>query len=182
MKTRLIVFFALIALTAVGQNRSLLLKTALLNATAPDTFMLRDSVLCYFSGDADSDSSFFNDMVRGKFITADDVSYMKQQLNNNEHRVWTKDSIAGAIVLTSASLPSSALSAKKATKAWKAYFKTHNQGYFEAGKPLFSRDGNTAIVYTAFQCGANCGNGGATLFQFKNGKWISTKNIYSWRK
>ncbi len=182
MKTRLIVFFILIALSAVGQNRSLLLKTALLNATAPDTFMLRDSVLCYFSGDADSDSSFFNDMVRGKFITTDDVVYMKQQLNKNEHRVWTKDSIAGAVVLASTTLPSSALSAKKATKAWKAYFKLHNQGYFEAGKPLMSRDGNTAIMYTAFQCGANCGNGGATLFQIKNGKWISVKNVYSWRK
>lgn len=165
-----------------GQSRAQLLKTAILNANASDTFMLRDSVLCYLSGDADSDSSFFNDMVRGKFITADDVTFMKQQLDKNEHQVWTKDSIAGAVILSSSTLPSSALSAKKAAKAWKAYFKLHKIGFFEAGKPLFSKDGNTAIMYTAFQCGANCGNGGATLFQFKKGKWVSAKNIYSWRK
>jgi len=165
-----------------AQSRQQLLKTAILNANASDTFLLRDSVLCYFSGDVDSDSSFFNDMVRGKFITSDDVVYMKQQLGRNDHTVWTKDSIAGAVVQASSTLPSSALSAKKAAKAWKAYFKLHSNGFFEVGKPLFSKDGNTAIVYTAFQCGANCGNGGATLFQYKNGKWISAKNIYSWRK
>lgn len=181
-KMILLALLAFLSFNGFAQSRSSLLKTALLNATAPDTFMLRDSVLCYLSGDADSDSSFFNDMVRGKFITVDDVAFMKQQLNKNEHQVWTKDSIAGAVILSSSALPSSALSAKKAAKAWKAYFKLHKNGFFEAGKPLFSKDGNTAIMYTAFQCGANCGNGGATLFQFKNGKWVSAKNIYSWRK
>lgn len=167
---------------ASAQSRASLMKTALLNANASDTFLLRDSVLCYLSGDADSDSSFLNDMVRGKFITADDMGYMRQQLKNNQHTLWTKDSIAGAVVLQSSTLPSSALSAKKATKAWKGYFAKHNHGFYEAGKPLYSRDGKTAIVYTAFQCGAQCGNGGATLFQWKNDSWVATKNIYSWRK
>jgi len=158
------------------------MKTALLNATAPDTFLLRDSVLCYLSGDMDSDSSFLNDMVRAKLISSEDMAFMRKQLATDNHAVWTKDSIANAVVLQSATLPASALSAKKAAKAWTAYFKLHNQGYYEAGKPLMSRDGMSAVVYTAFQCGAKCGNGGATLFQWKNGKWVAVKNIYSWRK
>jgi hypothetical protein len=181
-KFTIIFLLAILSVPAFAQSRSSLMKTALLNATAPDTFLLRDSVMCYFSGDPDSDSIFFGDMVRGSFITNDDVAYMKNQLAKNNHSVWTKDSIAGAVILASATLPSSALSAKKATKAWKGYFALHKNGFFEAGKPLMSKDGNTAIIYTAFQCGANCGNGGATLFQFKNGKWVSVKNIYSWRK
>lgn len=181
-KLTLVVALILFSLCSFAQSRTLLLKTALLNANASDTFLLRDSVLCYLAGDADSDSIFFGDMVRGKFISTDDVTFMKQQLMKNDHTLWTKDSIANAVVLTSSTLPSSALSAKKASKAWKSYFKLHKGGFFEAGKPLFSKDGNTAIMYTAFQCGANCGNGGATLFQFKNGKWVSVKNIYSWRK
>lgn len=181
-KLTLLFVFAALSVAGFSQSRALLLKTALLNANASDTFLLRDSVMCYFSGDPDSDSIFFGDMVRGNFITKDDVAFMKQQLAKNNHTVWTKDSIAGAVVLSSTTLPSSALSAKKATKAWKGYFELHKNGFFEAGKPLLSKDGNTAIMYTAFQCGANCGNGGATLFQFKNGKWVSVKNIYSWRK
>jgi hypothetical protein len=171
-----------ISITSFAQSRSALMKTALQNATAPDTFLLRDSVLCYLSGDADGDSAFLNDLVREKFITPDDMIYMRGQLMKNEHTVWSTDSIGGAVVLQSATLPASALSAKKAAKAWTAYFKLHKQGYYEVGKPLVSKDGMSAVVYTAFQCGANCGNGGATLFQWKNGKWVAVKNIYSWRK
>src|SRR5687767_4854404 len=122
--TFLFAFVVVIAAAANAQSRSSLMKTALLNATAPDTFLLRDSVMCYLSGDVDGDSSFLNDLVRGKFITTDDMSYMRQQLNKNDHKLWSKDSIPGAVVLTSAALPNSALSAKKATKAWTAYFKT----------------------------------------------------------
>ncbi len=180
--TFLFVCVALVGLTLSAQSRASLMKTALLNASAQDTFLLRDSVLCYLSGDMEGDSAFLYDMVRGKFITADDMNYMRQQLTKNTHTVWTKDSIANAVVLQSPALPASALSAKKAAKAWKGYFATHSNGFYEAGKPLMSRDGITAIVYTAFQCGAKCGNGGATLFQWKNGKWVATKNIYSWRK
>jgi hypothetical protein len=181
-KLTLLFVFAALSITGFSQSRASLLKTALLNANASDTFLLRDSVLCYLSGDYDTDSLFLWDLVKAKLINTDDETFMKQQLAKNNHSVWTKDSIAGAVVLSSATLPSSALSAKKATKAWKGYFELHKNGFFEVGKPLLSKDGNTAIVYTAFQCGANCGNGGATLFQFKNGKWVSVKNIYSWRK
>ena len=158
------------------------MKTALQNATAPDTFLLRDSVMCYLSGDVDSDSSFLYDLVRGKYISADDMNYMRQQLGADKHTVWTKDSIAGSVILQSPALPASAMSAKKATKAWKAYFKVHQKGFYEVGKPLMSRDGKSAVVYTAFQCGVQCGNGGATLFQWKDDKWVAVKNIYSWRK
>lgn len=178
----LIIIIASFASQAYSQSRASLMKTALLNATAPDTFLLRDSVMCYLSGDVDGDSSFLNDLVRGNFITAADMDYMRQQLNKNDHTVWSKDSIAGAVVLASATLPNSALSAKKATKAWTTYFKTQKHGFYEVGKPLMSKDGMSAIVYTAFQCGAKCGNGGATLFQWKNGKWVAVKNVYSWRK
>lgn len=181
-KSVLLALLIAASVSMVAQSRASLMKTALMNATAPDTFLLRDSVMCYFSGDADSDSIFFGDLVRGKFITNEDVTYMKQQLTKNDHSVWTKDSIAGAVVLQSSMLPSSALSAKKATKAWKGYFAQHNKGFYEVGKPLFSRDGSAAIVYTAFQCGAQCGNGGATLFQWKSDKWVAVKNVYSWRK
>ncbi len=178
----LITIIAAFAIQGYSQSRTTLLKTALQNATAPDTFLLRDSVMCYLSGDADGDSSFLNDLVRGNFITSGDMAYMRQQLNKNEHALWSKDSIAGAVVLASAILPNSALSAKKAKKAWTAYFKKQNHGFFEVSKPLMSKDGMSAIVYTAFQCGAMCGNGGATLFQWKNGKWVAVKNVYSWRK
>lgn len=178
----LILVIAFFAIKGYSQSRPSLLKTALLNATAPDTFLLRDSVLCYLSGDVDGDSSFLNDLVRNKFISSDDMQFMRQQLAKNNHTVWTKDSIANAVVLPSSTLPASALSAKKATKAWTAYFKLHNQGYYEVAKPLMTRDGKSAIVYTSFQCGAKCGNGGATLFQWKNEKWVAVKNIYSWRK
>lgn len=178
----LIIVIAAFAVQGFSQSRASLMKTALLNATAPDTFLLRDSVMCYLSGDVDSDSSFLYDLVRGKYITMSDMSYMRQQLNVNERQLWTKDSIQGAVVLLSSTLPNSALSAKKATKAWTTYFKTHKNGFYEVGKPLMSKDGMSAIVYTAFQCGAKCGNGGATLFQWKNGKWVAVKNVYSWRK
>lgn len=183
MRTKLLVLFVVgLSLNVAAQSRSSLLKTALQNATAPDTFLLRDSVLCYLSGDVDGDSSFLHDLVTNKFITNDDMTYMRQQLMKNSNNVWSKDSIVGAVVLSTSTLPKSALSAKKAAKAWTAYFKLHSQGYYEVGKPLLSKDGKSAIVYTAFQCGAKCGNGGATLFQWKDEKWVAVKNIYSWRK
>lgn len=165
-----------------AQSRTSLMKTALQNATAPDTFLLRDSVLCYLSGDAEGDSTFLYDLVYNKFITKDDMNFMRQQLMKNDHQLWSKDSVAGAVVLKSSTLPASALSAKKAAKAWTAYFKLHKNGYYEVAKPLMSRDGKSAVVYTSFQCGAKCGNGGATLFQWKNDKWVAAKNMYSWRK
>lgn len=158
------------------------MKAALVNANASDTFLLRDSVSCYLSGDAYGDSAMLQDLVRGKFITQGDMNSMMKQLGANNHSLWTKDSIAGAVVLQSATLPSSALSAKKATKAWTKYFESQKHGFYEVGKPLFSLDGKSAVVYTAFQCGAKCGNGGATLFQWKNDKWVPVKNLYSWRK
>lgn len=169
-------------LGAAAQSRSSLLKTAIHNATAPDTFLLRDSVMCYLSGDVDGDSMMLSDLVREKFITTDDVTFMRKQLATNRHAVWSKDSIAGAVVLPSSTLPASALSAKKAAKAWKAYFAKRSNGFYEIGKPLLSKDGMSAVIYTAFQCGARCGNGGATLFQWKNDRWVAAKNIYSWRK
>lgn len=177
-----IAVFVLIGTAINGQPRPSLMKTALQNATAPDTFLLRDSVLCYLSGDVDGDSIMLADLVRGKFIDVTDMKSMRAQLGVNEHKLWSKDSIAGAVVLQSATLPASALSAKKAAKAWKGYFAAHQNGFYEVSKPLMSLDGKSAIVYTAFQCGAQCGNGGATLFQMKNGNWVAVKNLYSWRK
>src|SRR5690349_10223858 len=136
----LLVFTGVFAVSASAQSRSSLMKTALLNATAPDTFLLRDSVLCYLSGDAEGDSSFLQDLVSTKFISADDMNFMRAQLMKNDHSLWSKDSIAGAVVLQSSTLPASALSAKKATKAWKTYFTKQKHGFYEVGKPLMSKD------------------------------------------
>jgi hypothetical protein len=182
MKKLFFVLSLVISFTSFAQGRAELFRAAVSNASASDTFMLRDSVLCYFTGDADSDSSFLYDLVREKFITNDDVVFMRSQLKNDQKTLWSKDSIAGAVIVSSAQCPSNALSAKKAAKAWKSYFKSHQKGFYEVGKPLFSKDGNSAVIYTSFQCGAKCGNGGATLFQKKNGKWVAVKHIYSWRK
>jgi hypothetical protein len=182
MKKLFFVLSLVVSFTSFAQGRAELFRAAVSNASASDTFMLRDSVLCYFTGDADSDSSFLYDLVREKFITNDDVVFMRSQLKNDQKTLWSKDSIAGAVIVSSAQCPSNALSAKKAAKAWKSYFKSHQKGFYEVGKPLFSKDGNSAVIYTSFQCGAKCGNGGATLFQKKNGKWVAVKHIYSWRK
>jgi hypothetical protein len=182
MRKLFVLFFGLVAIGVSAQSRSDLFRAAVSNASASDTFMLRDSVLCYFTGDADSDSSFLYDLVREKFITNDDVAFMRSQLKNDSKSLWSKDSVAGAGIVPSVQCPSNALSAKKAAKAWKSYFKSHQKGYYELGKPLMSKDGNSAVIYTAFQCGAKCGNGGATLFQKKSGKWVAVKHIYSWRK
>ncbi len=182
MKKLFFILSLVISFTSFAQGRAELFRAAVSNASASDTFMLRDSVLCYFTGDADSDSSFLYDLVREKFITNDDVVFMRSQLKNDQKTMWAKDSIAGAVIVPSAQCPSNALSAKKAAKAWKSYFKSHQKGFYEVGKPLFSKDGNSAVIYTSFQCGAKCGNGGATLFQKKNGKWVAVKHIYSWRK
>lgn len=181
-KTFLVFILACLSLTIFAQDKSSLLKSALINSTAPDTFLLKDSVLCQISGDADTDSLILADLVRNKYIEQSDADYMKAQMKNFKSHVWTNDSIKNARVIPAAVLPAKGLKPKKATKAWGAYFKNHKSGYYEVSTPLYSRDGKYAVVYVAFQCGANCGNGGATLFKYENGQWKPVKNLNSWRK
>jgi hypothetical protein len=165
-----------------GQTSKDLLKTALINSTAPDTFLLRDSALCMISGDFDTDSIILNDLNKKGIITTADVAYMKKQLSSSAKFVWNGDSIRNATVVNSKVTPSKGLSSKKAAKAWGKYFGVHKKGYYEVSKPIYSTDGNMAIVYVAFHCGVQCGNGGATLYKKENGVWKPVRNLNSWTK
>lgn len=165
-----------------GQTSKDLLKTALINSTAPDTFLLRDSALCMISGDLDTDSIILSDLSMKGIITTADVVYMKKQLSSGAKFVWNGDSIRNATVVNSKVTPGKGLSSKKATKAWGKYFGVHKKGYYEVSKPIYSSDGNLAIVYVAFHCGVQCGNGGATLYKRENGVWKPVRNLNSWTK
>jgi hypothetical protein len=96
--------------------------------------------------------------------------------------LWTSDSIPHSKIIPSSKTPSATLSFKKSTKAWTDYFGLYKSGYYEVSEPIFTKDGNMAIVYVSFQCGAMCGNGGATLYKFEKGAWKPVKNLFSWEK
>lgn len=180
---KLFVLFALIFSVAVSaQNRQSLLKAAALNANAKDTFLLRDSAMAHIYYDHESDSSLIAGL-KGQFgLNQADVDYMQNQLKNYKAHCWTSDSIKGAVIVPASAIPASGVKPKKAAKSWAAYFKTHSGGYYEISNPVFSKDGTYAIVYTAFQCGANCGNGGATLYHWENGNWKPVKNLFAFEK
>lgn len=183
MKKLIPFFLLLFAISASAQDRSSLLKAALINSNAGDsTFLLRDSVLAHLYYDAESDSLLLSDLKNQPGLNAADIEYMRMQLKNYKPHTWTSDSIRGAIVLSSASVPSQALNPKKAKKAWTSYFSNHKSGYYEVSEPVFSEDGSYAIVYVALQCGAGCGNGGATLYHWEKGQWKPVKNLFSWSK
>ncbi|HLG04159.1 MAG TPA: hypothetical protein VI731_11230 [Bacteroidia bacterium] len=175
-------FFLLINMTASAQDRASLLRTALTNVNAKDTFLLRDSVLAHISYDAEGDTLALADLVRRKFITQADADHMLLQIRHHKPHMWTMDSIPHAVIVPSKITPAAALSPKKSGKAWSTYFKLYKSGYYEVSLPVFSLDGTYAIVYTTFQCGANCGNGGATLYHWENKAWKPVKNVFSWEK
>lgn len=182
MKKVFVLFALVFSITISAQNRQLLLKAAVVNANAKDTFLLRDSTLAHIYYDAESDSMLIAGL-KGQFgMTQADVDYMRNQLKNYKPHTWSADSIKNAVIVPAAAIPGQALSTKKATKAWTSYFKTHPGGYYEVSTPVFSKDGMYAIVYTSFQCGANCGNGGATLYHWENGNWKPVKNLFAWEK
>jgi hypothetical protein len=183
MKKLLPLLLLLLSLGATAQTRSSLLKAALVNSNAGDsTFLLRDSVLAHIYYDAESDSMLLADLKTQPGITAGDIEYMRMQLKSYKPHTWTCDSIAGAVVLPSSATPPPSLSPKKAKKAWTTYFAAHKTGYFEVSEPVFSKDGTYAIVYVAMQCGAGCGNGGATLYHWEKGQWKPVKNLFAWSK
>ncbi|CAN5358176.1 hypothetical protein BH09BAC5_BH09BAC5_02180 [soil metagenome] len=183
MKKALLFLAITIAISVSAQTRQSLLSAALKNSNAGDSsFLVRDSVLAHFYYDAESDSMILADLKREKYITSEDAVYMTAQLNGYKPHLWTKDSITNAKVIASAKTPPAALSYKKSVKAWSNYFKLYKNGYYDVSEPVFSKDGNLAIVYVSFQCGAQCGNGGATLYKFENGNWKPVKNLFSWSK
>ncbi|MEO5645366.1 MAG: hypothetical protein ABIQ40_06820 [Bacteroidia bacterium] len=183
MKKLLILLFAIGSFTVAAQSRQSLLSAALQNSNASDTFFLmRDSVLAHIYYDAESDSMMLADLKREKLITQEDLVYMTAQLNAYKPHTWTADSIPNAQIVPSSKTPHSAISFKKSVKAWSSYFKTYRAGYYDVSQPIFSKDGTLAIVYVSFQCGASCGNGGATLYKFEKGAWKPVKNLFSWEK
>lgn len=166
-----------------AQSRQSLLSAALKNSNANDSaFFLRDSVLSHISYDSEADSILLDDAKRQNLITQADLVFMTAQLKAYKPHTWTADSIPHAQIVPSAQTPPAAASFKKSVKAWSAYFKTHKSGYYDVSEPVFSKDGTMAIVYVSFQCGANCGNGGATLYKFENGTWKPVKNLSAWAK
>jgi hypothetical protein len=122
------------------------------------------------------------DLKRQNFITQEDLMFMTAQLKAYKPHTWTADSVPHAQIVPTSQTPPPAASFKKSVKAWSAYFETHKSGYYEVSDPVFTKDGSMAIVYVSFQCGANCGNGGATLYKFEKGAWKPVKNLSSWEK
>lgn len=183
MKRIFIFLFLLSGIIAHSQDRKSLLSAALKNSNASDSsFVMRDTVLGHLYYDAESDSMLLADLKAQKLISQEDVVYMTAQLKNYKPHTWTADSIPHATIVPSAITPAAGLSSKKSVKAWSNYFKAYKTGYYEVSEPIFSKDGTMAIVYVSFQCGANCGNGGATLYKFEKGAWKPVKNCFSWEK
>ena len=177
-------FFAfVISVTSFSQDRKSLLAAALKNSNASDSsFIMRDSVLGHLYYDSESDSMLLADLKSQKYITQADVDYMRAQLNNYKPHLWTADSVQHATIIPTAKTPAMGLSVKKSVKAWSEYFEIYKSGYYEVSEPVFSKDGTMAIVYVSFQCGSNCGNGGATLYKYDKGMWKPVKNCFSWDK
>ena len=183
MKKYFIFAAVLISISISAQSRQALLATALKNSNASDSsFLMRDSVIAHFYYDAESDSMELADLKSQKLITQADVVYMTAQLNAYKPHLWTSDSIPHSKIIPSSKTPSATVSFKKSTKAWTDYFGLYKSGYYEVSEPIFTKDGNMAIVYVSFQCGAMCGNGGATLYKFEKGAWKPVKNLFSWEK
>jgi hypothetical protein len=182
MKKICLFFFLSICISLSAQNRQALLKAAAIHANAKDTFLLRDSCLTHIYYDFESDSMLVAGLNGQYGLTQADVDYMLLQLKNTKPHTWSADSISGAVIVPASVVPAHAIKPKKAAKAWAAYFKKYNGGYYEISAPIFSKDGTYAIVYTGLQCGSNCGNGGATLFHWENGQWKPVKNLYAFEK
>ena len=183
MKKTFLLFALAISITAFSQDRKSLLSAALKNSNASDSsFVLRDSVVAHLYYDAESDSMLIADLKAQKIITATDADYMRAQLKNFKPHLWSADSISHSNIVSSSKTPAAGLSFKKSVKAWKDYFQLYKTGYYEVSEPVFSKDGNLAIVYVSFQCGSNCGNGGASVYKFEKGQWKPVKNCFSWEK
>jgi hypothetical protein len=183
MKKFLFLIFTISSLAVSAQTRQSLLSAALKNSNASDTaFLLRDSVLAHIYYDAESDSMLLADLKRQKLISQEDVVFMTAQLQAHKPHLWTADSIPNAQIVPSSKTPRAGITFKKSVKVWSAYFQTYKSGYYDVSEPIFTKDGTMAIVYVSFQCGANCGNGGATLYKFEKGAWKPVKNLFSWEK
>ncbi len=183
MKRIFILLFLSSTVFASAQSRKALLSAALKNSNASDTsFVLRDSVVSHLYYDAESDSMLIADLKAQKVITPADADYMRAQLKNLKPHLWSADSIPHSNIVPSSKTPAAGLSFKKSVKAWGDYFQFYKTGYYEVSEPVFSKDGNLAIVYVSFQCGSNCGNGGASVYKYDNGQWKPIKNCFSWQK
>jgi hypothetical protein len=131
---------------------------------------------------AEGDSLLIDGLKKEPYLTAADIAYMHQQCKENRSGIWTAETAGDVSLLPVTETPATGLSPKKATKAWTKYFKTHTAGFYELSRPVYSKDGNTAVICVNFQCGVYCGNGGAYVFRLLNGEWKAVKNCYSWKK
>ncbi|MBI3512195.1 MAG: hypothetical protein HY064_16165 [Bacteroidetes bacterium] len=183
MKKFILLVFCFAAVSLFSQDRKSLLQAALKNSNSGDsTFLLRDSVLAHLYYDAESDSLLLAGLSDQAGLSKSDIDYMRAQLQHYSAHCWSADSVKNAVIVSSAVTPAAALSPKKLAKAWNNYFSTHKTGYFEMSEPVFSKDGTYAVVYVGFQCGGNCGNGGATLYHWEKGMWKPVKNCFAFEK
>lgn len=175
-------FVALLLLIRPASTNTSLYKAAVLNAGANEKSIVSTRIVPFLHDDYEGDSLLIDGLKNEKYLTADDIAFMHKQIKGNRSGNWTADSLGDLKLLAAKEAPSAGLSPKKSTKAWTNYFKKYAVGFYELSRPIFSKDGNTAVICVNFQCGVYCGNGGAYVFRLQDGEWKAVKNCYSWKK
>jgi hypothetical protein len=173
----------LLALMPPATHNVSLYNAAVQNAGATDKSYISPRIVPYLHDDYEGDSLLIEGLKNENYLTTTDIAYMHLQIKKNRAGMWQKDSMPNdAKLLPPGQAPATGLSPKKATKAWTNYFKKYPVGFYELSQPVFSKDGNVAVICVNFQCGVYCGNGGAYVFRLLNGQWTAVKNCYSWKK
>ena len=108
-----------------------------------------------------------------------DRSYIKKQLNKTQAKSWSKKDLPGLSIADEKEIR--ACFKKREIDNW-AYFKKkfHALSITSLSNPVFSLDGNVALIYEGTSCGGLCGEGDIVIYVFLNRRWQELEHVRIW--
>jgi hypothetical protein len=111
-------------------------------------------------------------------FTTIDISFIKKQLEERERFEINSKWINDRIIIPSDSLK---IWKKPGNDAfWNKIKSNYSQGFCAIGLPIFSQDGNIALVKITYIGGYKSGSGHTLLLKKVNGKWTKDMIIDRW--
>lgn len=117
----------------------------------------------------DNDSiSIYNDTI----FTQEDKVYFNLQLASMDKFKWGKDKIIGAKLIEENEIIKYF---KNRKRGWVRFRRKFGNCLTRFSIPIFTIKGDYCIFYSWTQCDYEMGNGGAALYEIKDGKWRFVK-------
>ena len=145
------------------------------NLLITDTYSNKDTFTSKFL----KEDSLWNLLVSGKYLTTEDVQYMKDELNNNISFTWDSSKIEVKTVKASTfGLLYNNVAANFLKPSYNDSL--HLFSYVKTSKPLYSANHNKVLLVINMHYNVTCGKGAIVLFERRTKGWKVVDCIKTW--